>query len=229
MHARERRLSASAGTSASGAGPSASWSSPPASCSRRLTTSFFRRRWRFSPRRRGSRWCSGSFSCASSFAAPDSTFVLSLHVMARERKDVLVRMPADLKRDLAREVDATEGNLNDLAVGILASRFAVPFESSGRKSGRPSEKGDVLLRMPLELKDKLTRRARERKRTVNQLIVETLTERLGTHRKEKMASSNGSKNGRAHGNGKVRVAIIGVGNCANSLLQGVEYYTDADA
>src|SRR2546423_10144995 len=29
-------------------------------------------------------------------------------------------------------------------------------------------------------------------------------------------------------NGKVRVALIGVGNCANSLLQGVEYYKDAD-
>jgi myo-inositol-1-phosphate synthase len=29
-------------------------------------------------------------------------------------------------------------------------------------------------------------------------------------------------------NGKVRVAIIGVGNCANSLLQGTEYYKDAD-
>ena len=27
--------------------------------------------------------------------------------------------------------------------------------------------------------------------------------------------------------GKVRVAIVGVGNCANSLLQGVEYYKDA--
>jgi myo-inositol-1-phosphate synthase len=27
---------------------------------------------------------------------------------------------------------------------------------------------------------------------------------------------------------KVRVAIIGVGNCANALLQGVEYYKDAD-
>jgi myo-inositol-1-phosphate synthase len=148
--------------------------------------------------------------------------------MAQERRDVLVRMPADLKRDLAREVEATQANLNDLAVGILASRFAVPFESSGRKSGRPSEKGDVLLRMPLELKDKLTRRARERKRTVNQLIVETLSERLGNHGKETMATSNGSKNGRAHGNGTVRVAIIGVGNCANSLLQGVEYYKDAD-
>jgi myo-inositol-1-phosphate synthase len=28
-------------------------------------------------------------------------------------------------------------------------------------------------------------------------------------------------------NGKVRVAIVGVGNCANALLQGVEYYKDA--
>jgi myo-inositol-1-phosphate synthase len=37
-----------------------------------------------------------------------------------------------------------------------------------------------------------------------------------------------STNGRTHLNdGKVRVAIIGVGNCANSLLQGVEYYKDA--
>src|ERR671936_710360 len=27
---------------------------------------------------------------------------------------------------------------------------------------------------------------------------------------------------------KVRVAIIGVGNCANALLQGVEYYRDAN-
>jgi myo-inositol-1-phosphate synthase len=30
-------------------------------------------------------------------------------------------------------------------------------------------------------------------------------------------------------NGKVRVAIIGVGNCANSLLQGVEYYKNTPA
>jgi myo-inositol-1-phosphate synthase len=35
-------------------------------------------------------------------------------------------------------------------------------------------------------------------------------------------------NGRARlDDGKVRVALIGVGNCANSLLQGVEYYKDA--
>ncbi len=28
--------------------------------------------------------------------------------------------------------------------------------------------------------------------------------------------------------GSVRVAIVGVGNCATSLVQGVEYYRDAD-
>jgi myo-inositol-1-phosphate synthase len=35
-------------------------------------------------------------------------------------------------------------------------------------------------------------------------------------------------NGNAPTDERVRVALIGVGNCANSLLQGVEYYRDAD-
>jgi myo-inositol-1-phosphate synthase len=53
--------------------------------------------------------------------------------------------------------------------------------------------------------------------------------------------TNDNKNGRAHSNGaasqngasryqneKVRVAIVGVGNCASSFVQGVHYYRDAD-
>jgi myo-inositol-1-phosphate synthase len=148
--------------------------------------------------------------------------------MAQERSDVLVRMPAELKRRLVREVEARGSNLNDVAVEILASRFAVPFQGSGRRAGRPSSKGDVLLRMPAELKSKLTRRARERKRTTNQLIVETLSEQLDNTRKDQMASKNGSSNGSARSDKRVRVAIIGVGNCANSLLQGIEYYKDAN-
>ena len=28
--------------------------------------------------------------------------------------------------------------------------------------------------------------------------------------------------------GEIRVAIVGVGNCASSLVQGIEYYRDAD-
>jgi myo-inositol-1-phosphate synthase len=42
-----------------------------------------------------------------------------------------------------------------------------------------------------------------------------------------MAQENGSQNGKARLDDRVRVALIGVGNCANSLLQGVEYYKDA--
>jgi myo-inositol-1-phosphate synthase len=42
-----------------------------------------------------------------------------------------------------------------------------------------------------------------------------------------VSENNGS--GKAQiDDGKVRVAIIGVGNCSNSLLQGCEYYKDAD-
>jgi len=142
-----------------------------------------------------------------------------------QRTNVLVRVPARLKRRLAEEVSATKRNLNDVAVGILASRFAVAFEGSGRPATPPKESGDLLLRMPRELKDKIKRRARERRRNTNDLIVETLSERLGLTREEPMASTNGKLR---RSEDKVRVAIIGVGNCANSLLQGVEYYKDAD-
>src|SRR5256714_15565934 len=41
-------------------------------------------------------------------------------------------------------------------------------------------------------------------------------------------ATNGNSNGKARqSDGKVRVALVGVGNCANSLLQGREYYKDA--
>ena len=44
-----------------------------------------------------------------------------------------------------------------------------------------------------------------------------------------MANSNGSANGAArYQDDKVRVAIIGVGNCASSFVQGVNYYASAD-
>ncbi len=42
-----------------------------------------------------------------------------------------------------------------------------------------------------------------------------------------MAQTNGKQNGKARVDDRVRVALVGVGNCANSLLQGVEYYKDA--
>src|SRR6478736_9364693 len=36
-----------------------------------------------------------------------------------------------------------------------------------------------------------------------------------------------SQNGHRASSGKVRVAIVGVGNCASSFVQGIQYYKDA--
>jgi myo-inositol-1-phosphate synthase len=146
--------------------------------------------------------------------------------MAASRTGILVRMPAALKSALAREVARRGSTLNDIAVQILADRFGVRFQPSGRKGSVPGTSGSVLLRIPPELKERLAGAAEASASTTNQIVVEALSEELG--RKEPMAHTNGKQNGRARSQEKVRVAIVGVGNCANSLLQGVEYYKDAD-
>src|ERR687891_342875 len=146
--------------------------------------------------------------------------------MAASRTSVLVRMPPGLKQALAREVGRRGSTLNDVAVELLAGRFGVHFEPSGRKGNVPGASGAVLLRVPPELKRRLKSAADATASTTNKLIIETLTSELT--RKGAMAQTNGKKNGRVRSEDKVRVAIIGVGNCANSLLQGVEYYKDAD-
>ena len=136
-------------------------------------------------------------------------------------------MPSALKRALAREVSRRQGTMNDVAVSILAERFGVEFEPSGRRGGSaPGASGAVLLRVPPPLKAALKDEAERSASTTNQLIVTTLTAALTG--KDDMASTNGKTNGRVRSEDKVRVAVIGVGNCANSLLQGVEYYKDAD-
>jgi myo-inositol-1-phosphate synthase len=153
--------------------------------------------------------------------------------MAASRTSILVRMPAPLKRSLAREVARRRGTMNDVAVSILADRFGVPFKPSGRRGGSlPGSSGAVLLRMPLQLKRAVRDAAQRADSTTNATIVDVLSERLlapiAERGKDAMARTIGSANGRARSEEKVRVAIIGVGNCANSLLQGVEYYKDAD-
>ena len=141
------------------------------------------------------------------------------------RKSVIVRVPPALKRRLAREVAQGGKSMNDLAVGILGSRFGVEVAESGRRSAPPGASGVVVLRMPDQLKARLNAEARSLGSTTNDLIVRTLSETLGVRsRKEQMAATNGK--GRSD-DGKVRVAIIGVGNCASALVQGVEFYKEA--
>ncbi len=140
-------------------------------------------------------------------------------------------MPASLKAALVRETARRASNVNDVAVGFLADEFAVPYTPSGRSrkvlaGGSPV----VLLRVPQELKHEIQAEASRSGANANEVILAALADGLGvprpSNRKETMATQNGSKNG-ARTKDKVRVAIIGVGNCANSLLQGVQYYKDA--
>jgi predicted HicB family RNase H-like nuclease len=147
---------------------------------------------------------------------------------------VLVRAPAALKRALVRETARRGISLNDVAVGHLADAFGLEYEPTGRRSGLPGASPVVLLRMPPALKQAVHDEAARAGEHANDVIVRVLAERLGipsttNGRKETMASTNGSSNGSSRQQEKVRVAIIGVGNCANSLLQGVEYYKEAPA
>ena len=142
-----------------------------------------------------------------------------------------------IKRAVVREVARRESNLNDVAVALLAERFGVPFAPSGRRrKAIPGAAGAVVLRMPPELRRELKAAARRRKLNVNDLVLVTLSDALeipfASNRKDTMAStngsSNGSANGKARGKDKVRVAIIGVGNCGIVACPGCsEYYKDA--
>ncbi len=141
-------------------------------------------------------------------------------------------MPSSLKGALVRETARRRTSLNDVAVGLLADYFDVSFTPSGRKSPLPGASPAVLLRVPLDLKHEIEEEAERAGKSENEIILSALADGVGLtltpDRKGTMASTNGSKNGRSRSDSKVRVAIVGVGNCANSLLQGVEYYKDAD-
>jgi myo-inositol-1-phosphate synthase len=160
---------------------------------------------------------------------------------------VLVRAPFSLKEALVRETARRGASLNDVAVGMLADTFDVEYVPTNRRSPLPGASPVVLLRMPEELKDAIQAEAFRSGSNTNDVILSALADGLGVpfesnrrrsvpfgggRRKDTppMAETNGSTNGKAtRSKDKVRVAIVGVGNCANSLLQGVEYYKNAKA
>jgi len=149
-----------------------------------------------------------------------------------------------LKGALVRETARRGVSLNDVAVGLLADAFGFDYEPTLRKSPLPGASPVILLRMPEELKREIQAEAFRSASNTNDVIVRTLAASLGVPHDSRssrpapfgggrgkdtpMAATNGSKNGASRQQDKVRVAIIGVGNCANSLIQGLEYYKDAD-
>ena len=156
-------------------------------------------------------------------------------------------MPAHIKKALVQETARRGVSLNDVAAGLVAAELGADYTPTGRRSALPGSSPVILLRVPENLKHEIETEASRTGSTVNDVVLRALADGLdvpfqsnrrtplGTPPgrgqspgKEPMATTNGSKNG-GRKKDKVRVAIIGVGNCANSLLQGVEYYKDAEA
>jgi len=159
-------------------------------------------------------------------------------------------MPQHVKQALVRETARRGVSLNDVASGLVAADLGVAYEPTGRRSPLPGASPVVLLRVPEELKREIEAEASRSGRTVNDVVVRALADGLdvpftsdrsekrgavpvrgqspGSASRGKDTMTTNGKNGRARTKDKVRVAIIGVGNCANSLVQGIEYYKDAD-
>ena len=111
-----------------------------------------------------------------------------------------------MKGALVRETARRGVSLNDVAVGLLADAFSVPYRPTGRRSPLPGTSPVVLLRMPTDLKDAIEAESRRTGASVNDVIVRTLARQLGvptpaTRRKDTMASTNGSTNGKARSGG----------------------------
>ena len=92
---------------------------------------------------------------------------------------MLVRAPPWLEDALVRETARRRASLNDVAVGLLADAFAVPYTPTGRRSGLPGRSPVVLLRMPETLKREIQAEAFRTSTNTNDLIVRTLADGLG--------------------------------------------------
>jgi len=84
-----------------------------------------------------------------------------------------------LKAALAADAEARGASINDLAVGILAERFRVPFSGSGRKS--PGFRGSAVgaYRMPTALWLAISFEATRRQTTKKQVVADALAEHYG--------------------------------------------------
>src|SRR5687768_3210725 len=88
-------------------------------------------------------------------------------------------MPETLKAALVREVARRRGNLNDVATGILAERFHVDWQPSGRRRPLAGTTGVALPRMPPELKRAIQEEAFRLETNTNDVIVRALADHLG--------------------------------------------------
>jgi hypothetical protein len=91
-----------------------------------------------------------------------------------DRRSVLVALPPAMKRKLVARAKRDGCNMNDLVVGVLAARFHVEWEPSGRNGSPGCESVRVVLRMPALLKRAIQIEALDRETDMSEVIVSVL-------------------------------------------------------
>jgi Arc/MetJ family transcription regulator len=89
-------------------------------------------------------------------------------------------VPLELKRAIIDRVKERRSNMNDVVVEVLAERYDVLVELTGRRSSRLGDSRNLVLRMPPELQRKIKSKAADSGRTLQDEIKWTLANVFGT-------------------------------------------------
>src|SRR3954452_3895082 len=94
-------------------------------------------------------------------------------------RQVLVKLPPRVKRALVRAVDQRGTSINDFVVALLADRYGIPFQGSGRRGHPGAISTSVVLRMDARLKKKIQLDALQAESNMSDRIQHLLAEALG--------------------------------------------------
>lgn len=87
--------------------------------------------------------------------------------------------PPELRSKIVADADAAESNLTDVVNAILAKRYRVAYEPSGRKTAASPDAKELNLRMPMDLKRAIARVATENDRSLQDEIRLALADHYG--------------------------------------------------
>lgn len=92
---------------------------------------------------------------------------------------MLRNIPPRMKGKIARRVETAGTNMNDVLVGILADKFGVDFQPTGVRRLSIGASSQALLTMPARLKLLIDEAARERRDSMQNVVLEILSAEFG--------------------------------------------------
>lgn len=87
--------------------------------------------------------------------------------------------PPDLRPLIVAEAEGAGSNVTDVVVGILAAKYRVPFEPSGRKTAASPDGEELNLRLPWPLKTAIGAAANVNGHSLQRQILADLSEHYG--------------------------------------------------